>query len=56
MQLQHLITIPLIPVHKIYEHIIGGTQQIMPFNTNDELTEDTDSIWTFCIQGCMLQL
>ena len=57
MQLQHLITIPLIPGHKIYQHIINGTQQIMPFNTDDESTEDTDSIWTlFYIQGCTLQL
>ena len=57
MQLQHLTTIPSIPVHKIYQHIINGTQQIMPFDTDDESTEDTDSIWTlFHIQGCMLQL
>ena len=46
MQLQHLTTIPSIPVHKIYQHIIKGTQQIMPFDTDDESTEDTDSIWT----------
>ena len=45
-QLQHLTTIPLIPVHKIYKPIINGTQQIMPFDTDDESTEDTDSIWT----------
>ena len=42
MQLQHLTTIPSIPVHKIYEHIINGTQQIMPFDMDDESTEDTD--------------
>ena len=46
MQLQHLTTIPLIPVHKIYQHIINCTQQIVPFDTDDESTEDTDSIWT----------
>ena len=46
MQLQHLTTIPLIPLCKIYEHIINGTQQIMPFDMDDESTEDTDSIWT----------
>ena len=45
-QLQHLTTIPSIPVHKIYQHIINGTQQTMPFDTDDESTEDTDSIWT----------
>ena len=46
MQLQHLTTIPLIPVHKIYGHIINGTQQIMSFDMDDESAEDTDSIWT----------
>ena len=46
MQLQHLTTIPLIPVHKIYEHIINSTQQIMPFDMDDVSTEDKDSIWT----------
>ena len=45
-QLQHLATIPLIPVHRIYQHMINGTQHIMPFNTTDESTEDTDLIWT----------
>ena len=44
-QLQYLTTIPSIPVHKIYQNIINGTQHIMPFDTNDESTEDTDSIW-----------
>ena len=43
MQLQHLTTIPSIPLHKIYEHIINGTQQIMPG-------------LCFHIQGCTLQL
>ena len=45
-QLQHLTTITSIPVHKIYQHIINGTQHIMPFDTNDESTEGTDLIWT----------
>ena len=45
-QLQHLTTIPLIPLHQIYQHMINGTQHIMPFNTTDESTEDTFSIWT----------
>ena len=45
-QLQHLTTIPLIPVHKIYQHMISGTQHIMPFDKNDESTDNTDSIWT----------
>ena len=46
MQLQHLTTIPSIPVHKFYQNIINGTQQIMPFYMDDESTENTDSIWT----------
>ena len=46
IQLQHLTTIPSILVHKIYQHMINGTQHIMPFNTTDESTEDTDLIWT----------
>ena len=45
-QLQHLTTIPSIPVNKIFQHMINGTQHITPFNTADESTGDTDSIWT----------
>ena len=45
-QLQHLTIIPLILVNKIYQHIINGTQHIMPFDKTDESTEDTDPIWT----------
>ena len=44
-QLQHLTIIPSIPVHKIYQPIINGTQHIMPFDPTDESTEDTDLIW-----------
>ena len=47
-QLQHLTTILSIPVHKIYQHMINGTQHITPFNTGDESTGDTDLIWTLC--------
>ena len=45
-QLQHLTTMPSIPAHKIYQHIINGTQHIMPFDMDDESSENTDSIWT----------
>ena len=45
-QLQHLTTMPSIPVHKIYQHMINSIQPIISFNTDDESTEDTDSIWT----------
>ena len=44
MQLQHLTTIPSIPVHKIYQHLLNSTLPIIPFDT--ESTENTESIWT----------
>ena len=46
MQLQHLTTIPSIPVHKIYQHLLNNTLPIMPFVMDKESTEHTDSIWT----------
>ena len=46
MQLQHLTTIPSIPVHKIYQHLLNNTLPIMPFDMDDESIEHTDSIWT----------
>ena len=50
MQLQHLTTIPSIPVHKIYQHLLNSTMTVMPFNT--ESTGNTDSLWTlFTHQG-----
>ena len=44
MQLQHLTTIPSIPVHKIYQHLLNSTLPVMPFNT--ESTGNPDSLWT----------
>ena len=44
IQLQHLTTIPSIPVHKVYQHLLNNTLPTIPFNT--ESTENTDSIWT----------
>ena len=41
MQLQHLATIPSIPVHKVYQHLLNSTMQNVPFNTDP--SEDTDS-------------
>ena len=46
MQLQHLTTIPSIPVHKIYPHMLNNTSSIMPFNMDEESTEHTDLTWT----------
>ena len=44
-QLQHIATIPSIPVNRIYQHMISGTQHIIPLDTADESTGDTDSLF-----------
>ena len=44
MQPQHLTTIPSIPVHRIYQHLLNNTLPIIPFDK--ESTEHTGSIWT----------
>ena len=44
MQLQHLATIPSIPVHKVYQHLLNSTMPIVPCNT--EPSEDADSLWS----------
>ena len=44
IQLQHLATIPSIPVHKVYQHLLNSTMWLTPFNT--EPSEDTDSLWS----------
>ena len=44
MQLQHLTTIPSIPVHKVYQHLLNSTTPLVPFNT--ESSDDTDSLWS----------
>ena len=46
VQLQHLTTIPSIPVNKIYQHMLNNTPPIMPFDIEEESTEHTNSIWT----------
>ena len=43
MQLQHLTTIPSIPVHKIYQHLLNSTTPIVPFNT--ESSGNANSPW-----------
>ena len=45
-QLQHLTTIPSIPVHKIYQHMLNNTPPMMPFDMDEEPTEHTNLIWT----------
>ena len=44
MQLQHLATIPSIPVHKVYQHLLNSTTPLVPCNT--ESSDDTDSLWS----------
>ena len=44
-QLQHLTSIPSIPVGQLYSHMAKGIQHITPFSPK-ESTEDTDSICT----------
>ena len=57
VQLQHLTTIPSIPVHKIYQHMLNNTPPIMPFYMDEESTEHTDLIWTlFSHTGSTLEL
>ena len=44
IQLQHLATIPSIPVHNIYQHLLNSSLHLTPFNTKP--SEDTDSLWS----------
>ena len=43
-QLQHLVTIPLISVHKVYQHLLNSTLQLTPFNMKP--SEDTNTLWS----------
>ena len=44
-QLQHLASIPSVPVEQLYKHMAKGIQHITAFSP-EESTTDTDSIWT----------
>ena len=44
-QLQHLASIPSVPIGQLYSHMATGIQQITSFSPA-ESTGDTDSIWT----------
>ena len=44
MQLQHLATIPSIPIYKVYQHLLNSYMPLVPFNT--ESSDDTDSLWS----------
>ena len=43
-QLQHLATIPSIPVHKVYQHLLNSTLQLTPFNMKP--SKDMDTLWS----------
>ena len=45
-KLQHLASIPSVPVEQLYRHMAKGIQHITPFTSPEESTGDTGSIWT----------
>ena len=45
-QLQHIASIPSIPMDQLYRHMVNGIQPITPFTSSEESTGDTASIWT----------
>ena len=56
-QLHRLTTIPLILVHKIYQHIINGTQHIMPLiQMMSQQNIQIQSGLCLCIWECTLWL
>ena len=42
-ELQHLATLPSIPVHKVYQHLPNNSLQLTPFNMQP--SEDTSTLW-----------
>ena len=43
-ELQHLATLPSIPVHKVYQHLLNNSLQLTPFNMKP--SEDTNTLWS----------
>ena len=43
-QLQHLASIPSVPVGQLYHHMVKDFEHIKPFSPKNS-TEDTDSMW-----------
>ena len=43
-ELQHLATLPSIPVHKVYQHLLNNSLQLTPFNMQP--SEDTNTLWS----------
>ena len=44
LDLLHLATLPSIPVHHIYEHLLNSSQCLSPFNMKP--SEDSDTFWS----------
>ena len=44
-EIQHLASIPLVPVRQLYSHMATDIKHVIPFSLA-ESTENTDSIWT----------
>ena len=44
MDLQHLTTLPSIPVQKIYENLLNSSLHLTPFNIKP--SEDSDNFWS----------
>ena len=42
-QLQHLVDIPSVPVHKVYEHLLNNSLHMTPFNM--KLSGDINTLW-----------
>ena len=42
-RLQHLATLPSIPIHKVYQHLLNSSLHLTPFNMKP--SEDTDTLW-----------
>ena len=42
-QLQHLATLPSIPIHKVYQHLLNSSLHLTLFNMKS--SEDTDTLW-----------
>ena len=43
-QLYYMSSIPLVPIAKLYKHMVSGIKHIMPFTSPNESINDTESI------------
>ena len=45
-QLQHLSTIPSIPINSIYQHLLNNTGPITPFDMTTDSSNEANPLWT----------